>query len=189
MLLNNAAVIRTISVAALTVLAAVAQAQPAQVRDIPSRPVPETEDELNRFTAANTVDGLVITVTIDGPNISLDQATPARIPNKPRLQIKGEGDLAPVTAVGLASGARVSQATVPDSVLRALDDWGGKGETVRVTRRQVTIPLSAPSALDSVEVSAPATGARATLDVRSAYAELCRASRGSSNYCPGQPPR
>src|SRR5205807_2672301 len=103
-----------------------------------------------------TVDGLVLSVTIDGPNVTLDQATPARV-RKTQRKPAGQGDFAPVTATGFAGGVQISQAAVPDSVVRALDDWNTphRGALVRATKRQVVIPLAASRALDTVEVSAP----------------------------------
>lgn len=172
---------------AMLITASAAVAQEPRVEDTPPRPVSEAEDPLNRLVSNETVDGLVVAVTIDGTNISLDQAMPARIPRITRVDRLGSGDLSPVTAIGYASGVRVSEAQAPDSVLRALDDWNGRGQTVRFTRREVVIALPAPRALDTVEVIAPATGARARLDVRSAYAPWCRAATERNPMCPGSP--
>lgn len=175
---------------AMAIVAAPAFAQQPRVQDTPPQAVNEAEDPLNRFVANETVDGLVVAVTIDGPNITLDRATPARIPRASRPRSTGTGDFAPVTAVGYASGAQISEAQAPDSVVRALDDWNGRGSLVRVTRREVVIALPAPRALDTVEVTAPATGARARLDVRGAYAPWCRAAPERNPMCPNsqQPP-
>jgi hypothetical protein len=172
---------------AMLFAASAAVAQEPRVEDTPPRSVSEAEDPLNRLVASETVDGLVVAVTIDGTSIRLDQATPARIPRVTLTDRLGTGDLAPVTAVGYASGVRVSEAQAPDSVLRALDDWNGRGGVVRFTRREVVIALPAPRALDTVEVIAPATGARARLDVRSAYAPWCRAAPERNPMCPGPP--
>lgn len=161
-------------------------AQEQQVRDTPPTPISEAEDPVNRLVASETVDGLVVAVTIDGTNIRLDQAVPARIPRAARTRLEGTGDFAPVTAVGYAGGVRLSEASSPDSVVRALDDWRGRGALVRVTRREVVIALPAPRALDTVEVTAPATGARARLDVRAAYAPWCRAGTERNPMCPAQ---
>lgn len=183
-------------VAASSVLAAHA-AEPSKVIDSPRRSVADADDPLNRYVARQTVDGLVVAVTIDGPNVTLDQATPARVRKAPR-KAAGKGDFAPVTAVGYAGGVQISQVAVPDSVMRALDDWNTPhtGGIVRVTKRQVVIPLAAARALDTVEVTAPATGAHARLDVRAAYADYCaagqRAQARENPMCPpggaGPPP-
>lgn len=164
-----------------------AQAQPTTVRDLPKRPVKDADDPINRFVADRTVDGLVLSVTIDGPSVTLDQAVPARVRKTPRKPT-GQGDYAPVTAIGFAGGARISEVAVPDSVVRALDDWNTphQGALVRVTKRQVVIPLAAARALDTVEVTAPATGAHARLDVRAAYAEYCRAGEKAPNQGQGR---
>jgi hypothetical protein len=169
---------------AMLVIASPTLAQEPRVQDTQPQPVSEAEDPVNRFVANETVDGLVVAVTIDGSSITLDRATPARIPKVARTVQAGTGDLAPVTAVGYAGAVRVSEAQSPDSVLRALDDWNGRGSLVRVTRREVVIALPAPRALDTVEVMAPATGARAKLDVRSAYAPWCRAAPERNPMCP-----
>ena len=185
---------RKLLLPALTLLAAPSAAQEARVRDTPPRPLAEAEDPVNRLAEAQTVDGLVLTVLIDGPAVTLQQAVAARIPRKPQplALSEREEDFASVIAYGYAGGRQVSRAHVPDSVIRALDDWTGRGQTVRVTRREVVIPLPAPQALDSVVVIAPATRAQARLDVRRAYALWCREG-GQSPYCPtggrDQPPR
>lgn len=160
----------------------------ANIRDIPPRPVAEADDPVNRFVAANTVDGLVLALTIDGDRVTLDRATPARV-KKPRMRKEartGAGDSAPITATGFAGGREVSHATVSDQVINVQEDFEhrGGGGLVRLTRRAVQIALAAPVPLDRVEISAPATNARATLDVRPAYAELCRVTQGDKRVCP-----
>ena len=157
------------------------------IRDLPKTPVKDADDPINRFVADRTVDGLVLSVTIDGPSVTLDQAVPARVRKTPRKPT-GQGDYAPVTAIGFAGGARISEVAVPDSVMRALDDWNTphNGALVRVTKRQIVIPLAAARALDTVEVTAPATGAHARLDVRAAYADYCRAGEKAPNQGQGR---
>ena len=90
MLLNKASFSRTISVAALTFLAAVAQAQPTQVRDIPPRPVAENEDELNRFTAANTVQATVNDINIPGKLIDAAISAGANRVDSLRFSVKDD---------------------------------------------------------------------------------------------------
>lgn len=173
-------------------IAAPLLAQPANyganIRDIPPRAVAEADDPVNRYVAANTVDGMVLALTIDGDRVRLDRATPARVPKPPARKVapSGTGDAAPVTATGFAGGRQVSSAAVSDQVVNVQEDFQhrGGGGLVRLTRRAVQIALAAPVPLDRVEISAPATGARAMLDVRPAYAELCRASRGDKRVCP-----
>ncbi len=172
------------SVAACAALAA----EPRIIRDLPQTPVPDAQDQVNINAASQTIDGLIVVVTIDGPNVTLDRAVPARVRRLSRRPT-GEGDYAPVSAVGFAAGARIGEATIPDGVMRALDDWNTphRGALMRFTRRQVVIPIPAPRALDTVEVVAPATGARARLDVRAAYADYCRAGAAARDnpMCPG----
>jgi hypothetical protein len=158
-----------------------AQTKPA-APDLEARPVDASADPVNRKSAASTVDGLVLVVTIDGSSIRLDGATPARIPRAAAERKRPAGDR--VTAVGLAGGARVSETSSADAVLNA-EEGGG---LVRASRRQVTLSLPAPRALDTVEVSAPATGASARLDVRAAYAPYASSCKGESpdpRFCPG----
>jgi hypothetical protein len=149
-----------------------AQARP-EAQDLEPRPVAASADPVNRKVTASTIDGLVLVVTIDGAAIRLDSATLARIP-RTATQRKREGGGDRVTAVGFAGGARVSETSIADAVLNA-EEGGG---LVRVAKRQVTLALAAPRAIDTVEVSAPATGASARLDVRSAYAPYAASCRG-----------
>jgi hypothetical protein len=152
--------------------------QQPTIRDLDPRPVAADSDPVNRQTEA-AVDGLVLTVTIDSASITLDTAVLAKIP--PSAATRGSGGTGDrVTAVGLAAGSRVSQASAPDGVLNVQEGVG----LVRMTKRQVVLSLPAPRALDVVEVSAPATGATARLDVRAAYAQYCKKYNADNKYCP-----
>jgi hypothetical protein len=151
--------------------------QPA-IRDLDPHPVAADSDPINRQGDA-TVDGLVLTVTIDSASITLDTAVLARVP--PSAASRGTGGAGDrVTAIGFAAGSRISEASAPDGVLNAQEGVG----LVRMTKRQIVLSLPAPRALDAVEVSAPATGATARLDVRAAYAQYCKQYRPDNKYCP-----
>jgi hypothetical protein len=161
--------------------AALAQVKP-EAQDLEPRPVAASDDPVNRKVTASTIDALVLVVTIDGPGIRLDSATPARIP-RAAAQRKRELGGDRVTAVGFAGGARISETSAADAVLNA-EEGGG---LVRVETRQVTLALAAPRAIDTVEVSAPATGASSRLDVRGAYAPYASACTGDApdpRLCP-----
>lgn len=162
----------------LLLIAAAAHAQVAtSVRDVPARPLAPANDPVNQQVAATTEPGLVIVLTIEGDSIHLERATPARVP-KAKRDSAAAGDR--VTAVGYAAGARISTTTVPDAVLNVQEGVG----MVRVTKRQVIMPLPAPRALDTVVITAPATGATARIDVRAAYAEYCRGGNKDRTVCP-----
>jgi hypothetical protein len=162
----------------LLLIAAAAHAQVAtSVRDVPARPLAPANDPVNQQVAATTEPGLVIVLTIDGNSIHLERATPARVPKRSR-DTTTAGDR--VTAVGYAAGAKVASTTMPDAVVNVQEGVG----MVRVTRRQVIIPMSAPRALDTVVITAPATGATARIDVRAAYAEYCRGGNKDRTVCP-----
>jgi hypothetical protein len=47
-------------------------------------------------------------------------------------------------------------------------------------------PPLVPPLATGVEITAPATGARAVLDVRTAYAPYCREHNADNPYCPAQ---
>lgn len=155
-----------------------AQDEPA-IRDIEPHPVAQNDDPVNIWVNASTVDGLVIAVTIDGASIRLDSATPARVP---RAAASRGADRAgdQVTAVGFAGGAKVSEISVPDQVLNAEEGVG----LVRVTKRQIVLSLPAPRAIDTVEITAPATAATGRFDVSGAYAIYCKGDRPDPRYCP-----
>jgi hypothetical protein len=137
---------------------------------LPPRPLAAEADPLNRRVAADTVDGLILTVTIDGDAVVLDSAVAARVPRK---LARAERDPGPdaVKATALANGQVISTTVVPDTVINAQEDGG----LVRTPRRQIALVLATDRPADTVAIEAPATGARASLDVRSAYAEICRA--------------
>lgn len=149
-----------------------------EARLLPPRPVAEDEDAVNQRVAGDTVDGLVVSVTIDGATVSLDSATPARIPrNKALSQRETGGDQ--VTATAFASGTAVSTTIVPDNVVNASEELG----LVRTTRRQIVLLLASDQPIDTVQIEAPATGASASLDVRSAYADICDKDE-KNKWCP-----
>ncbi len=145
---------------------------------LPARPIAESEDELNRLATSQTVDGLVLSLTIDGSSITVDSAVPARVP---RRQARKErvvgGDL--VRATAFAGGQAIATTVVPDTVLNASEGGG----LVRTERRQIALVLAVDRAVETVVVEALATNARATLDVRQAYARVCEADR-NSKWCP-----
>ncbi len=145
---------------------------------LPPRPIGDDADPLNRHVAADTVDGLVLAVTIDGDTVRLDSALPARVPRKlARAERQPGGDA--VTATALANGQVVSTTVVPDTVLNASEGEG----LVRTPRRQIALVLATDRPVDTVTIEAPATGARASLDVRSAYAQICQADP-NNRWCP-----
>lgn len=147
---------------------------------IQPRPVGDDADPLNRYVAAETVDGLVLTVTIDGDAVRLDSAVPARVPRKLARAERKPGPDA-VTATAMANGRVVSRTVVPDTVLNASEGEG----LVRTPLRQIALVLATERPVDTVTIEAPATGARASLDVRGAYAEICKADP-NSRWCPRQ---
>jgi hypothetical protein len=138
---------------------------------LPPRPLADADDTLNQRVATQTVDGLVIVLTIDEANITLDSVELARvIRNTAGDQVK---------VVGLSGGREISTTVVPDTVLNASEDTG----LVRTVKRQISVALAADQPLDAVRVEAPATSASALLDVRGAYARICEADP-RSKWCP-----
>lgn len=146
-------------------------------------PIAAETDAVNAQASADTVEGLILSVTIDGAQVRLDSAMPARVPRthaRPREALQGDV----VTVTGMASGEVVARNTVPDTVLNAHEQDG----LVRTTRRQIALVLATDRAVDTVRVEAPATQAAQSLDVRAAYANFCKAEpRGK--WCPGLPAR
>ncbi|MGA7179735.1 MAG: hypothetical protein WBX11_09145 [Thiobacillaceae bacterium] len=170
--------IRILAMGMLFAAAVQAQDKP-QIRDTEPRPVAPADDPVNKWVSASSVDALVIVLTIDGALITLDSATPARVPRASTVRAEPvPGDR--VTVTGFAEGAKVSDSAVPDQVLNAQEGVG----LVRVSKRQVMLSLAAPRALDTIEISAPATGATARFDVRAAYAPYCKGEKPDPRYCP-----
>lgn len=148
---------------------------------LPPRAVAEADDPVNQKAATDSVDGVVLTITIDGANVSLDGAALARVPRR-----AARGDRDPVgdavKVAGMIGGKVVTTTIVPDNVVNASEGGG----LVRTTRRQIVVALATDRPLDSVSVEAPATAAKATLDVRAAYARICAADP-RSRWCPEKP--
>lgn len=145
---------------------------------VPARPVAESADQLNGLVTAATVDGLVLTVTIDRSVVTLDSAMAARVPRSSTgSNRKVAGDV--VRATAFIGNEVIGTTVTPDNVVNASEEGG----LVRTERRQIVIAIAAERPIERVEIDAPATGARATLDVRSAYAEFCKADPGGK-WCP-----
>lgn len=145
---------------------------------LPPQPISESADPVNQRVAAETVDGLILAITIDGTSVTLDAAKLARIPRRmARADRVTGGDT--VKATALAGGQVIATTVVPDTVLNASEGEG----LVRTTRRQITLVLAADRPIDTVTIEAPATGASASLDLRPAYSSICDADR-SSKWCP-----
>ena len=152
--------------------------QEPTIRDLAAQPIAPAADPVNQ-RADSTIDALVLTLTIDGTAVHLDTAVLARVPRAATMKgSAGGGDR--VVVVGYAAGARISEANVPDVVVNAQEGVG----VVRQAKRQVTVSLAAPRALDAVEVTAAATGAQARVDVRGAYSAYCKTYRRDNPYCP-----
>lgn len=143
-------------------------------------PVSEDDDPVNRLVAAQSVDGLLLSITIDGATATLDSAVLARIPRRivrPDRVVAGDS----VEVRGLVDGQEVARTIVPDTVLNASEGGG----LVRTTRRQIVAALASDRPLDAVQVIAPATGADVVLDVSAAYAAICKADPNNT-WCPRQ---
>ena len=150
-----------------------------KVEIIPPKPLDAAADPVNARSNEATTDGLAIVVTIDGANVTLDSAAFARVPRVlARADRKVEGDV--VRAVAFAGGQRITSSVTPDLTVNASEQGG----IVRVTKRQVSMVLAADRPIERIEIEAPATNARGSLDVRSAYAEICRADP-KNKWCPG----
>lgn len=141
------------------------------------RPIADADDPVNRMVQAANTPGLMVTVTIDGDRVTLDNATPAMIPRAAVRRLPPGGDQ--VRAVASAGGRVVAETLVPDQVVNAQEGVG----LVRTTRRQISLLLPTGRAVDTLLIEAPATDARATLDVRAAYAPWCRAAQ-DGEWCP-----
>ncbi len=153
-----------------------------KVELLPARPIADSADPITQAVAAQTVDGLVLLITIDGATVTLDSAVPARVPRRQARSARvAGGDV--VKATAFTGGQALSTTVVPDTVLNASEGGG----LVRTERRQISLMLAADRAIEYVTVQALATGASATLDVRPAYARICETDR-NSKWCPRRNP-
>jgi hypothetical protein len=156
---------------------AAAASDGGKVELLPARPIAPEADPVVQLVAGNTVDGLVVAVTIDGASVHLDSAVLARVPKRQaRADRNVEGDV--VRATAFAGGQAVATTIVPDNVVNASEGGG----LVRTEKRQLSIALAADRPVETVVIEAAATGARASLDVRPAYARACEADR-NSRWC------
>lgn len=145
------------------------------------QPIADSDDPLNALVTRETVDGIVLTLTIDRDQIRLDSAAPARIPRNAARAERNTGGGDAVTVTGFAGAQQIGRAVVPDVVVNAQEDGG----IVRTERRQIVVPLAVDRPVDRIEVTAPATNARATIDVSAAWRPYCDEARRSP-WCVGQ---
>lgn len=142
--------------------------------------VVEADDPINRLVAAESVDGLMLSITLDGTTAMLDSAVLARVPKRiARANRDVQGDS--VEVIGLVDGQEVARTIVPDNVLNASEGGG----LVRTTRRQIAVALAVDRPLHAVRVRAAATGVDAMLDPGPAYARICEADP-ANHWCPRQ---
>jgi hypothetical protein len=145
---------------------------------LPEQPVADPTDPANVRSSADTVDGLAVVVTIDRGTVTLDSAALARVPRHlTQADRKLAGDL--VKASGFSKGQLVTTSVASDNVVNA-EEGGG---LVRTEKRQVAIMLAADRPLDRVDIEAPATNAKGSVDVGSAYALICD-NDPKSKWCP-----
>ena len=76
-----------------------------------------------------------------------------------------------MTVTGLTNGRTVGRVQVADVSQRVVEGVGLQ----RTDDRVIHAALPTPGVVEEIEVSVSATGTRTRLDVRSAYAEMCRA--------------
>lgn len=141
-------------------------------RMIEPRPVAPEEDPLNAFSQAQTVDGMIVNLTIDGDAAMLDAAVVARVPRTAaNRDSKGLEEDDVVVVTGYAGGEVVAKAVVPDLVRNALEGEG----IVLTSRRQLSVALAADLPIDRIEVEAVATNARGSFNTSAAYGWICEA--------------
>jgi hypothetical protein len=163
--------------AACIALLGIAHLARAQESTTEPKPLDPAADPVNRLVAARTVSGLVVRLRIDGAQVSLEHARPARIP-RPRVR-RPAADT--ITIAGVSGTGIVSTVTVPDRALLVEEGGGLK----RPERRVIYAALPTPRAIDAIEVRLGVTGAAARFDVREAYEEICR-SLPREPACGGQ---
>src|SRR5262245_20301205 len=149
-----------------------------RVEMLPEQPVADTADPANVRASEDTVDGLALVLTIDHGTVTLDSATLARVPRHlTQADRKLAGDL--VKASGFSKGQLVATSIASDNVVNAQEGGG----LVRTEKRQVTIMLAADRPLDRVDIEAPATNAKGSVDPGVAYALVCD-NDPKSKWCP-----
>jgi hypothetical protein len=167
LLKDSAMIFRHALLAASITLLGISSLVRAQERTTEPAPLDPAADPVNRLVAARTVSGLIVGLRIDGAQVTLERARPARFP-KPRAR-QAAGDT--ITITGVSGATIVSRVTVPN---RALMVEEGRG-LVRPERRVIYAALPTPRAIDAIEVRVSATAASTRLDVRAAYEEICKA--------------
>ena len=144
---------------------------------ISEKPVADADDPVNRQATADTVEALIVSLTLDGGQARLDSAVPARVPRGVIQKRQDEGDR--VTVVALAQGQEIARASVPDQVINIEENKG----IVRLTRRQISLAVPMGRAPDRLQVLAPATGVDMAVDPAPMLAMWCQGDRPGV-WCP-----
>ena len=143
------------------------------------KPLADADDPINRQAAAQTVEALIVSLTLDGREARLISAIPARVPRGVIQKRQGDGDR--VTVIALAEGREIGRASVPDQVINIEE---GKG-IVRLARRQISLAVPVGRAPDRLQVLAPATGVDTAVDPAPLLAVWCQGER-SGVWCPNR---
>ena len=118
-----------------------------RVELVPGAPVQEDDDPVNRLVASETVDGLLLSITLDGATASLDSAVLARIPKRlarPDRQVHGDA----VEVRGLIDGQEATRTTVPDNLVNASEGDGLVRKEDSWLGREVVVVNTGQEAVD-----------------------------------------
>jgi hypothetical protein len=143
------------------------------------KPLADADDPINRQAAAETVEALIVSLTLDGREARLDSAVPARVPRGVIQKRQDEGDR--VTVIALAGGREIARTSVPDQVINIEENKG----LVQLTRRQISLAVPMGRAPDKLQVLAPATGVDTAVDPGPMLAMWCQSERPNP-WCPRQ---
>lgn len=154
--------------------------QPAQAEVISEKPIPDADDPINRQAEADTVEALVLLMTLDGREARLEQAIPARVPRGAIQKRQDESDR--VTVIALAGGRELARASVPDQLINIEEETG----VVTLQRRQISLAVPLDRAPDQLRVLAPASGVDMAVDAGPLLAPWCRSERPGP-WCPRRP--
>lgn len=129
--------------------------------------------DVNEHVRNSTVDGLVVALKINGKEITLESAVPARIPRIEPLpkEIRNR-----ITVAASMQGRNVSTIAVQDPVIVVVEHEGEvKNET-----RQMQFGIPTPAAIDAIEVKLSTSGATARFGVHRAYEHSAASSQNST---------
>jgi hypothetical protein len=165
---------RMLSWFAVLAVAGCASLEPGRMSAETSAPMPVDPRADNEVVLAGQTAALVVTLDIDGAQVTLADSRILMIPK--RTERRAEGDL--VTLDGLRGGQTVTRVVIPDQRLNVEENGG----IVVLDKRTLQAALPLPRPIDELQVRLPGAEQPVRIAVGKEIATFCR-KHPQQNLC------